>query len=287
MTLRDTVRTVAGGAWRLLTNRMVVFVIAGSLLFAIDRTGSDRDDLVTIGAAEIAMLEARWRAQTGTEATPREKQALIDEFIEEEVLSREAVRLGLDRGDIIVRRRLAQKMQLILREQAGDIQVTEAEVRAYIEENPDLFRVPARAAFRQVFLGPSRASAGELAEESLRALKGAAETEAWRAVGKPSMAPSQMGMSSHDEIAGAFGSDFAGAVLAMPAGEGWSGPVRSSYGYHLVSVDAAEAGHMPAFEIIQPFAGERLRRERAQAAEEAARRDLISQYRIVMDVPGP
>lgn len=271
----------------MLANRMVLFVIAGSLLFLVDQAGSDRDAVVAIGHAEVAMLEARWLAQTGTEATPREKQALIDEFIKEEVLSREAVRLGLDRGDIIVRRRLAQKMQLILREQSNHVPVGEAEIRAFVEENPDLFRVPARAAFRQVFLGASQTPAEHLAQESLRMLEEAPETEAWRRVGKPSMVPSQAGLSSHDEIANLFGREFADAVFAAAAKSGWWGPVRSSYGYHLVSVDAGEAAHVPALEILFPLVEARLKRERMRVAEEAAQRDLLSKYKIVMDVPGP
>jgi hypothetical protein len=270
---------------KFLTNRITLFFIGGLLLFVADHVTRDRDELIRVGPAEMEMLEARWLAQTGTLATPSERRALVDSFIEEEVLSREAIRLGLDQGDTIIRRRLAQKMKLILREQVPDAPIEAAEIRAFIDQNPDLFLVPKRVAFRQVFLGPEppEGAAGQV----LARLAADASEEVWRQAGRASMAPSQLGLSSEVEISELFGPDFAAGVLVRSAEVGWWGPLRSAYGVHLVAISAAEEEHIPEFERLRSRAEAMLRRQRTEAAEREAWTELLSRYTIEMDVSDP
>ncbi len=259
--------------------------MAGSLLFAADQLVADRDQLVRVGPAEVEMLEARWLAQTGTLATPAERKALIEGFVEEEVLSREALRLGLDRGDTIIRRRLAQKMKLILREQVQPLPVGPEDVQAFIDQNPGLFIVPRRVAFRQVFLGPE--ADDTFTGQVLADLADKNDGPYWQQAGLASMLPAELGLSSEAEIAGLFGREFAARLLAGNDEGGWWGPLRSAYGVHLVMITEMENEHVPGFDTLRLRAEDMLRRQRAEMAELEAWAELLSRYVIEMDTRDP
>ena len=277
--LGSTLRSV----WSFLTHRIVLFLICGTLFFAIDWLNADQDRVVRVGPQEIDMLDARWRAQTGTEPTATERRALVDNFIEEEVLSREARRLGLDLNDTIVRRRLAQKMQLLMREQIQSSAIPTEEVKAYIDANPSLFRIPKQISFRQVFLGAAGSAAMHDNEETLTALLNNTGETSWQEQGKASMAPQQVNLASEAQISELFGPDFASSVISRQTIGDWWGPVRSSYGDHYVSITSSLPERIPEFEELRPLAAEAMRRERTEAAMKAAWLEILDTYTVVTD----
>ena len=264
---------------RWLRDPLVVFVLLGIGVFALDGwlAGSETArPAIEITPDEVERLRARWIAQWGEEPTDSDLQTLIDEAVDEEILYREALRLGLDRDDAIVRRRLAQKLTFILEDTGDTGPPSETEIEEYYARHAEGYRRPGRTTFDHVFLsGDSRADpAGDAA--ALLGQVRAGEGGGWRRLGDPFMLARSYADRSDQEIAGLFGRGFAEAVAGLPVG-GWSGPVQSTYGRHLVRVNGRTAARAPALaeardRVVADLREER-RRERSLAAYQALRDD--------------
>ena len=264
---------------RWLRDPLVVFVLLGIGVFALDgwlAGGDTARPVIEITPDEIERLRARWIAQWGEEPTDSELQTLIDEAVDEEVLYREALRLGLDRDDAIVRRRLAQKLTFILEDTGDAGPPSEAEIEEYFARHADRYRRPGRTTFDHVFLsGDNRADPAGDATALLAEVR-AGEDGGWRRLGDPFMLARTYADRSDQQIAGLFGRRFAEAVSGLPVG-GWSGPVQSTYGVHLVRVNGRTASRAPAlaevrYRVVGDLREER-RRERSLAAYQALRDD--------------
>ena len=181
-------RTAADMTWILGRSPLVVFLLLGASVFAVDRwlddAGAGR--VVTVTEEQLGAIRERWAAQWGRPPTGRELEGLIDEAVREEILYREARRRGLDRGDAIIRRRLAQKMMFLLEDSAeapargagaGDIET-------YFAAHAERYHEPRRTTFRHVFLSRERRDPAREATAQLRELR-AGGGDAWRQLGDP------------------------------------------------------------------------------------------------------
>ena len=263
---------------RWLRDPLVAFLLLGLGVFMLDGwlTGSETArPVIEITPAEVDRLQARWVAQWGREPTGPELQTLIDEAVDEEILFREAQRLGLDRDDAIVRRRLAQKLTFILEDAGGSGPPSAAEVEEYYAQHAQRYRRPGRTTFDHVFLsGDSRADPAGDAAALLDEVR--ADDDGWRRRGDPFMLARSYADRSDQEIAGLFGGGFADAVSGLPGGD-WNGPVESTYGMHLVRVNGRTPSRAPALAEVRGRVladlRENRRRERSLAAYEALRND--------------
>jgi parvulin-like peptidyl-prolyl isomerase len=211
-------------------------------------------------------------------------QRLVDARVREEILYREALALGLDKDDTIVRRRMAQKMEFLFEDVAALGNPTVDELRAWFEQNAERFALPARASFRHLYFSPDRRGA--------RARDDAARAHT-KLAGKPADAPTAAALAdpfvfqdyygdrSFDEVARTLGPGFAAAIFEL-APETWSDPIESGYGWHLVWVAAVTPARVPAFEDVEPD----VRREwiEAQRAEirERAFEVMQARYEVVL-----
>ena len=132
----------------------MVFLLLGAGVFAVDRwlddAGADR--VVTVTEEQLGAIRERWAAQWGRPPTGREIEGLIDEAVREEILYREAQRRGLDRGDPIIRRRLAQKMTFLLEDSTEAPETAAGDIETYFAAHAERYREPRRTTFRHVFL---------------------------------------------------------------------------------------------------------------------------------------
>jgi PPIC-type PPIASE domain len=185
-------------------------------------------------------LERQWRRPPTVEESDR----FVSDFVREEVLYREALALGLDRDDLVVRRRLVQKMEMLAIQE--EPQVTESDLREFYAAHQADYIVPASATFRHVFFSSTArgAEAGSAAETALLRLR---DGEAPESVGgdRPPM-PREMTEWTWAMVAERFGSGFAPSVFEASTGE-WAGPVRSVYGYHLLLVVRRVEARVPDF----------------------------------------
>jgi hypothetical protein len=269
---------------RWLRDPLVAFVLLGIGVFALDGwlTGSETArPVIEITSERVERLRARWIAQWGREPTETELQTLIDEAVDEEVLYREAQRLGLDRDDAIVRRRLAQKLTFILEDAGVAGPPPEAAIAEYFARHAERYRRPGRTTFDHVFLSAdSRPDpAGDAA--SLLAEVRAGGDGGWRRLGDPFMLARTYADRSDREIAGLFGRGFAEALSGLPVG-GWNGPVESTYGMHLVRLTARTVSREPALAAVRDRVLADLREERRRERSLTAYEELRDDYEVLL-----
>jgi hypothetical protein len=233
---------------RLLREPLLHFMILGGLVFllygAVSEPGAAPRDTIVIDPERRERLAQGFEAVWGRAPTDDELRAIVDEFIREEVYYREALSLGLDRDDTVIRQRLRQKMEFLTDTGVDLLTPVAGELEAYLTANDQAFRSVSRVAFEQVYLGVSPSP--ERIAESLRILRSGAPDE-MPAVGERTLLPAQLSLSPPDAVDGVFGEGFFAQLANLPV-EAWSGPVESGYGVHVVRILRSVPGRLPTLE---------------------------------------
>jgi len=275
---------------RLLREPLLHFLLIGAALFllygALNRGESDAPRDIVISESRVEALAESFATVWMRPPTAQEIKGLVDDYLAEEIYYREAVAMGLDQDDTVIRRRLRQKMEFISEDAAAAVEPTDAQLQAYLAEHADKFVSPSRLTFLQVYLstekrGPTaRADAEKLLAE-LQAGRGPADPAA---AGDPTLLPGDMRAASPQDIANTFGSEFVAQVEEAPVGQ-WSGPLQSGFGLHLVRVDERASGALPSLEQIRPVV---LREWQAGQRTESNRQFLESlRARYDIRIEGP
>ena len=262
---------------RLTREPLIHFAIIGAciyLLFSLygQQENEALERTITITSGEIVWLEDSWAKRWNRPPTPMERQGLIDQYVRETVLYREALAMGLDKDDTIVRRRLAQKLEFLSQDLIRPSPPGEAELRAYFEAHSDRYRPPDLVTMTHIFFDPDKrdTQALEEAETVKISLETLEEPPAdSRDYGDPFMLQSYYPERTQDELSKLFGGEFARSVFALEP-ERWHGPVLSGYGVHLVYVHQRQEAPAPTFSGVE----DRVR----QDWEEEKRRDLNEQF---------
>jgi peptidyl-prolyl cis-trans isomerase C len=242
---------------RWLREPLVHFLFAGALIFAIYQllnpaaNRTDRTNQIALTKDDLRQLAVHWLAQGRPLPTADQMHALIEQRVSEEILFREAVALGLDKDDEIIKRRLAQKMDFLAADLAALQDPSDAELRAWFTENSGRFALPPRASFRHLYFSFDRPGARNRAAAILDKVSDKpANVPEVATVADPFMFQDYYAERAPDQIAKEFGPDFAKAVFQLKPGA-WQGPIESGYGWHLVFVDAIEPGRVPTFEEVE------------------------------------
>ncbi len=236
---------------RLLRAPLLHFVAIGGLIFllfaAVDDTPRAPTDVIVVTPERIDQLAAGFGSVWKRMPTDNQLDALIDEHVREEVYYREALALGLDRNDTIVRRRLRQKMEFLTDSGAEILEPVAGELEAYLLANENTFRRGPRLAFEQIYLGETPGP--ETITRSLSALQSEPATDP-SALGERSLLPAQLGLSPPEAIDGVFGKGVFERLAELSPGA-WAGPVASAYGVHLVRILDSLAARTPPLEEIR------------------------------------
>ncbi len=267
---------------RLAREPLVHFLILGAVLFAaIGIMRELRRPTIRLDAQELNQLASYWELQMQRPPTKAELAGLIQDRIDEELMAREALRLGLDKDDMIVRRRLAQKMAFASEDLAAAKEPSEAELRSFYAATRAQYAQPARLALRQVFF--SRDRIGESADHAA-ALARAELAGGRAAAGDPSLLPSSYADVSLDELSRDFGKEFAAAASGAAIGE-WTGPIASPYGLHLLMVESRREQEVPAFHVVRAEVREAWLAEARRKANRAYLDRLRARYRVHIAKP--
>jgi len=257
---------------RVVRSPLLHFAVIGGALFALAPRREDPRQVELSSSALAAYKEAQ-AARDRVPVLPASRAAEVEaRAIEDEVLYREALRLGLEKDDPIIRQRLIQKLLLLVEDMGGASQPpTDAELRAFFEKDPSRYALPTRVTLAHVFASrPSALPAAEQLEPGVPA-----------AAGEPFPWPRQL-TASRDELTQKFGDGFARAVFALQPGA-WSEPLQSSFGWHRVWVSRREAPRLPAFEEVRgSLALDYALDRRTQVVGEYLRR-TVRDYRINVD----
>ncbi len=263
--------------WQKFTNlrrdRLVWFVALGFALFAIEHVAQQRaSQRILIDLPLVQKLVAQWEGQTKRRPNAQELDALIEGYIREEILVREAHRLGLDDDDVIIRRRLAQKVEFFLAENDPPELPDEAGLRQWFEANRSAYDAPPKLGWRHIYAS----NRGE-AQALLRAVKVSAAN--WREMGQPFMLNRTYARQDQSDLAQLMGADFARALFDAPQ-TGWFGPVQSAYGWHVVIIDARHAARLAQFDVIAEKVARDWQNQKARESAQLAWRELRSSYDI-------
>lgn len=275
----------------LLREPLVHFLLLGALLFALDAwlrpaAAPAANTEIVVGEARIRSIAQNFQRTWQRPPTRTELDGLVEAYVREEVLYREALALGLDRDDAIIRRRLMQKMEFIAEEAVASAEPTDEELAVYMKAHPAMFTREPRATFRQVFLDP-RKRAASLDADAKRLL---ADLESERA--SPAKAGDSLMLleaqyvdASATDVARLFGNEFAQALVKQPVGR-WSGPVPSGFGLHLVKLDALVPGGTPPLAEVRPLVEREWRNAKRQELATAFYERLRAKYTINVRMPG-
>jgi hypothetical protein len=218
--------------------------LAGVVLFGIYRAVSPRAPTrhIEISAEVLRGLRADHTRRTGAAPTAEEERALVRRYVEGEALYREALALALDRGDVIVRRRLVQKMELLAQGLGEPREPDDAALESWLSSHRERYALPSLIGFEHVFLR----SEGE-AKEAARALASGADPAR---LGQAFAHGRSVGAQSEQQLDTRFGPGFGARVFTV--GEGWSAPLRSSFGWHLVRITSRTAARTPTLAELRP-----------------------------------
>lgn len=269
---------------RLLKEPLAHFLVLALAIFALygalNRNDEPRADEIVVTGAKIEQLAGLFAKTRQRPPSASEVKGLIDDHVKEEILYREALALGLDKDDTVIRRRLRLKMEFLSQAQAETATPGEAELEAFLKGNPDRFRIDPTLAFRQVFLSPERR--GETIEQDvasvLEVLRAKPDTDP-STLGDPTTLPSELPLTRKSSIGQIFGAAFAEAVANTPSGA-WAGPLKSSFGLHVVHIDESKPGRPATLSQVRASVAQEWVNERRQQAEETQFAERLKHYRV-------
>jgi hypothetical protein len=274
---------------KLVREPLLHFFVLGAVLFAL-YSGLHRGQIeapgeIFVSRAQVSSLQAQFERVWQRPANPAELQHLVDNWVREEIFYREGLAMGLDRDDPVVRRRVGQKIQFII-EGAAPTSPTTAELQAWLDAHRADYRTEPRYSLRQVYFDPRRHGANlerEIAS-ARRALEGGSNN-----VGDATLLPLEMQDASQSEVERELGAEFVAGLKSLPAGS-WQGPLRSTFGLHLVRVDARSGGQALSLEEVRAEVERDLLQARAEESSRKIYDRLRANYRVRVEsaaVPGP
>ena len=212
---------------------------------------------------------------------------MVEDKIKEEVLYREGLVMGLDKGDTIVKRRMAQKVQFLAEDVATAHEPSTAELKAWFEKNSSKFALPSRYGFRHVYFSPDKrgTNAHGDAAEVLAKIAGQPEDSTLIAPAADRfMFQDYYGDRTPSAIAKELGPQFAVALEKVNPGS-WQGPIESGFGWHLVFVNSVIPGRIPAFEEVESEVKTAWLGEQKAQAREKAYHSLRAKYTVLLPAP--
>jgi peptidyl-prolyl cis-trans isomerase C len=272
------------GRW--LREPLLHFIVAGIAVFAIhgvlhDAPAGQEQRRIEITADDQRQIQIAWRARWERAPSDDELRNLIEEQVKEEILYREALALGLEKGDTIIKRRLAQKMDFLAEDVAKLREPAAGEVEAWFATHRQRYAPPALATFHHLFFSADKrgARAEADAREALSALQ--------VGVSKPGdafMFKDEYAEQTPDQVVRVFGSKFTAGLFQEKPGA-WRGPIESGFGWHLVWIEALAPGEPPAFETVAEQARADWLTEQRDQAKRALFESLRARYEVVVDAP--
>lgn len=283
------IRSAATGRWRRwLGEPFLHFLVLGGALFLVshylDQRG--RYTRIVITPDTVTGIAESYRLQYGRLPTNSQLESLTDGYIRDQIYYHEALKLGLDQNDEIVRRRLVQKYEFLQQDLAIDSEPTDSQLQAYFLQHADRYRTPDTAAFAQVYFSVDRrgeTDAHEAARLAAQELTAAGVVRAPEA-GDPFPGPQDFPALSREEAGRVFGENAAltDGLFHAPVGR-WSAPMRSAYGWHIIHVDSFSPSRPADFQTVKEQARRDFIDEARAARNEANFAELRKSFEIVRE----
>ena len=275
---------------RILREPLLHFLLLGMFIFVayglISKRGSNEPGKIVISEGQLAAMAEGFARTWRRPPTREELEGLIKDRVQEEVYCREAMAMGLDKDDTIIRRRLRQKLEFVTDDVAALAEPTDDELSAYLKAHADTFRVQQQFTFSHVYLNPDRHGENLVQDtaELLRQLRQAGDHADLSELGDSFVLEHKFKSLPASEIVRQFGENFA-AKLGELALDQWDGPIESGYGAHLVCVSERTEGRLPELAQVR----DDVRREWANArrleSNEKFYTELLKRYVVTVERP--
>jgi hypothetical protein len=274
---------------RLLREPLPQFLALGAMLFALyglaGKRSADAPDKIVVSASRIANLGDGFARTWRRPPSEQELQGLIEDYIRDEVFYRGGRAAGLDRDDVVIRRRVRQKMEF-LAEDMSVLEPSDEQLAAYLASNPERFRAEDQITFHQVFLSATRRantieSDSKQVESVLTRADGAVDATA---LGDPFLLGDEFRGVSPSKLTSIFGEDFFKQIAAMETGR-WQGPISSAFGQHFVFISERISGRLPSLDDVRPAVRREWTNTRRLEAEQKLYASLRERYEIVVEAP--
>ena len=277
---------------KLLREPLLHFLLIGAAIYLLygafaEPVPEEVDKTIVVSAGEIEWMETAWQKRWNRPPTAEEFDGLIQQYIRETVLYREALTMGLNKHDQVIRRRLAQKLEFLAKDLVALTPPTDEELLTYFKAHQDRYQEPVRYTFTQVFINPDKRGEATLADaEKIKATlmaRGDAIDNAG-ILGDAFMLQNYYPEKEQAEIQKLFGSGFAESLIDLSPGQ-WHGPVLSGYGVHLVYVDNVSEPPAPVFAEVRERVMQDWKTEKGEELNEKFYANLRDRYTVVIEEP--
>ena len=275
---------------RILKEPLLHFLLLGAAIFAayslVSKRTSDEPGKIVITQGQIEHLATGFAKTRQRPPRAEELAGLVRDRVREEVYCREAMALGLDKDDTIIRRRLRQKMEFVSDDIAAQTEPTDTELSAYLQAHPNTFRVEQRFTFSQVYLNPEKHGdnlSRDIAQ-LLAQLKLAGDKTDVSALGDSFLLEHTFAAVPGSEVAKQFGETFAAKLGELSPGQ-WHGPIESGYGVHLVFISERTEGRLPALADVRDVVRRELENARRLETNEKFYQELLKRYTVTIEQP--
>tara|TARA_R110000822_G_scaffold159476_9_gene299214 strand:+ start:1580 stop:2458 length:879 start_codon:yes stop_codon:yes gene_type:complete len=277
---------------KLLREPLLHFMVIGTLIYClygvfVEDVQEVDDKTIVVSAGEIEWMLGSWQKRWNRPPTKKELTGLIDQYIKETVLYREALTMGLNQHDQAIRRRLAQKLEYLAKDLVALTPPTEEELQTYFDRNQQRYTEPLRYTFTQVFLDPDKRGDATLADAEKIKITLIALGDDIKSASELSdsfMLQSYYPEKDQIEIQKNFGSGFAGSLIELSPGQ-WHGPVLSGFGAHLVYVDHVTEPPAPLFADMREMVEADWKMEKGEELNKAFYANLRDSYTVEIDMP--
>ena len=263
---------------------LVHFLLIGAGLFLLfnftNGPAGDKPNRIVVTPGRVEQMTANFTRSRMRPPTKQEMDGLIESYLRDEIYYREAIAMGLDKNDALVRRRMRQKLEFILEDISAQADPTDEVLTDFMQKHMDRYRLEAQISFQQVYLNPDRRKdmVGD-ARKILVRLRAGTDPET---LGDPIMVRHKFDLASEREVERAFGKLFARQILKVEPGD-WAGPVLSGLGGHLVMVSERRDGRMPELAEVRTTVERDWQAQRRKELKDITFRKLLEGYEVVME----
>ncbi|MCB2173705.1 peptidyl-prolyl cis-trans isomerase [bacterium] len=279
---------------KILKEPLLHFLLIGAGLFFLSGYGNGPAPLPTgqigessteivVTGSDIDQLVETFSKTWQREPTQKEKAGLIETFIRDEIYYRQARAMGLDRQDPVIRRRMRQQMEFIFEDISSQDEPTDAELSAFMLENPERYLIDPQVSFLHVYIRTDGATP-QAENEAMRLLSLLQEGAEPSTLGAPFLLGNDFHLSPLWEIKSRFGDSFGNKLMEVQSGR-WEGPLPSAFGLHLVFITDVKESRLPPLAEVREVVARDLMRVRQQMLKDDAYARLREKYTVVIEQP--
>lgn len=274
---------------KIIKEPLLHFFMIGALIYLayalLNKDTKEQENVIVITNGEIQWLADNWAKTWNRPPSPDEREGLINQHVRQKVMYKTAMEMGLDKDDIIIERRMVQKLEFLTSDILSPPEPQIGELEEFFRATQEEFRTVSTATITQIYFDPDKR--GERtksdAEKALIILKQRGEPKTPdTGFGDVIMLQSYYPMISEVDFAKLFGGEFTDAVFSLSPGS-WQGPLLSGYGTHLLYVHELKEGTVPAFEEISDVVKVAWEKQKLQELNDEYEEALLSRYEVIIE----